>query len=85
MKAFAGFKSYIWCMDLAYVDKRANDNICVKYLLVCEDLFDGVVTAKVMKTRDSREAVRAILITITKKNRPKKIGSRREGSLQEFF
>ena len=34
MKAFAGFKIEIWRMDLAYVDKLAEDNNGVKYLLV---------------------------------------------------
>ena len=40
MKAFAGFKNKIWCMDLAYVDKLAKDTNGVKYLLVRQDLFD---------------------------------------------
>ena len=39
MKAFAGFKNEIWCMDLAYVDKLAKDNDSVKYLLVRQDLL----------------------------------------------
>ena len=46
MKAFASFKNEIWCMDLAYVDKLAKDNNCVKYLLVIQDLFYGTVGAK---------------------------------------
>ena len=37
MRAFARFKSEIWCMDLAYVDKLAKDNNGVKYLLVRQD------------------------------------------------
>ena len=60
-------------MDLAHVDKLAKDNNGVKYLLVRQDLFDRTVPAKRMKTKDSKEIVRAILTTITKKNRPKKI------------
>ena len=39
MKAFAGFKNEIWCMDWAYVDKLAKDKNGVKYLLVRQDLF----------------------------------------------
>ena len=74
MKTFARFKNEIWCMDLAYVDKLAKDNNGVKYLLVRQDLFDKTVDAKGMKTKDSKETVRAFLNTITKKNRPKKIG-----------
>ena len=60
-------------MDLAYVDKLTKDNNGVKYLLVRQDLFDRTVDAKVMKTKDSKETVRAFLIMITKKNQPKKI------------
>ena len=73
MKAFARFKNEIWCMDLAYVDKLAKDNNGVKYLLVRQDLFDRTVDAKGMKTKDSKETVRAFLTMITKKNRAKKI------------
>ena len=39
MKALARFKNEIWCLDLAYVDKLANDNNGVKYLLLRQDLF----------------------------------------------
>ena len=73
MKAFARFKNEILCMDLAYVDKLAKDNNGVKYLLVRQDLFDRTVDAKGLKTKDSKETVRAFLSMITKKNRPKKI------------
>ena len=73
MKAFARFKNEIWCMDLAYVDKLAKDNNGVKCLLVRQDLFDRTVDAKGMKSKDSKEIVRAFLSMITKKNRPKKI------------
>ena len=40
MRAFARFGNEIWCMDLAYVDKLAENNNGVKYLLVRQDLFD---------------------------------------------
>ena len=59
-------------MDLAYIDKLANDNNGVKYLLVRQDLFDRTVGAKRTKTKDSKETVRAFLTMITKKNRTKK-------------
>ena len=72
MKAFARFKNEIWCMDLAYVDKLAKENNGVKYLLVRQDLFDRTVDAKGMKSKDSKETVRAILSMITKKKRFKK-------------
>ena len=73
MKAFARFKNEIWCMDLAHVDKLVKDNDGVKYLLLRQDLFDRTVDAKGMKSKDSKETVRAFLTMITKKNRPKKI------------
>ena len=57
---------------MAYVDKLAKDNNGVKYLLVRQDLFDRTVDAKGMKTKDSKETVRAFLSMITKKDRPKK-------------
>ena len=60
-------------MDLAYVDKLAQDNNVVKYLLLRQDLFDRTVDAKGMKSKDSKETVRAFLSTITEKNRPKQI------------
>ena len=73
MKAFARFKNEIWCMDLAYVDKLAKDNDVVKYLLVRQNLFDRTVDAKGMKSKVSKETVRAFLSIFTKKNRPQKI------------
>ena len=73
MKAFARFKTEMWCKDLAYVDKLARDNTGVKYLLVRQGLFDRTVDAKGMKTKDSKETVRAFLTLITEENRPKKI------------
>ena len=72
MKAFARFKNEIWCMDLAYVDKLAKDKNVVKYLLVRQDLFDRAVDAKGIKTKDSKETVRAFLAMNIKNNRPKK-------------
>ena len=67
MKVFARFKNETWCMDLAYVHKLAKDNNSVKYLLVRQHLFDRTVDAKGMKTKDSKETVRAFLTMITKK------------------
>ena len=73
MKAFARFRNEIWCMNLAYVDKLAKDINGVKYLLVRQDLFDRTVDAKGVKTKDSRERVRAFLSMNTKNNRPNKV------------
>ena len=52
-------------MDMAYVDKLAKDNNGVEYLLVRQDLFDRTVDAKGMKTKESKETVRAFLSMIT--------------------
>ena len=73
MRAFARFRNEIWCMDFAYVDKLAKKNNGVKYLLVRKNLFDTIVNAKGLKTKDSQETVKAFLSMITKKNRPKKV------------
>ena len=60
-------------MDLAYVDKLAKGNNGVKYLLVRQDLFDRIVNAKGVKTKDSQETVKAFSSMITKRNHSKKI------------
>ena len=61
-------------MDLAYVDKLANENSVVKYLLVRQDLFDRTVNAKGMKTKDSQETVKDLSSIITKKIDRKDLG-----------
>ena len=73
MKAFGRFKNGIQGLGLAHVDNLAEYSNGVKYLLVRQDLFDRTVDAKGMKSKDSKETVRAFLSMITKKNRPKKI------------
>ena len=83
MRAFAGFRNEIWCMDLAYVDKLARENNGVKYLLVRQDLFDRTVNAKGMKTKDSQETVKACSSMITKRSRRKRFGLTREPNLLE--
>ena len=81
MKAFARFKNQIDCIDLEHVEKLAKDNNGLKNLLVRQDLFDRNVEAKGMETKDSTETVRAFLIMITKKNRPKEIKWTKEKNL----
>ena len=83
MKAFARFKNETRCLDLAYADKLPKDNKGVKYLLVRQDLFDRTVEAKGMKTKNSKEMVRASLTMIEKKDHPKKIGLTRERNMVE--
>ena len=88
MRAFARFRNEIWCMDLAYVDKLAKENNGVKYLLVRQDLFDRTVNAQGMKTKGSRETVKAFPSMITKKSRPKTIwvdkGTEFAGAFKKF-
>ena len=88
MRAFARIGKEIWCMALGYVDKLANENNGVKYLLVRQDLFDRTVYAKGMKTKDSQETVKAFSSMITKKNRPKNIwadnGTQLAGAFKKF-
>ena len=60
-------------MDLAYVDKLANNNNGKTYLLVRQDLFDRTVDAKRIKTKDFKKTVRAFLTMFTNKNRTTKI------------
>ena len=48
-------KNEIESMDLTYVDKLAKDNNGVKYLLVCQVLFDGTVDAKGMQKMIPKE------------------------------
>ena len=58
-------------MDLAYVEKLANDNNGKKCRLDIQDLIDR--TLKEMKTKDSNETLSVFLTLITTKNWPKKI------------
>ena len=84
MKAFARFKNKFWCVNLPYVDKWAKNNNGVKYFLVLEDLVDRTVDAVGMKTKSSKETVRAFLPVITKKS-PQKIELTREQNLLEIL
>ena len=55
MKAFVRFINEIWWMDLTFVDKLAQENNGVKYLLVRQDMFDRTVDAKGRKTKIRRD------------------------------
>ena len=46
------FKGEIRCIHLAYVDELAKHNNGVKCLLDHQDLFDTIVDAKRIKTKD---------------------------------
>ena len=71
MRALAGFKNEIWCMNLAFVVNLFNENNGVNCLLVRQDMFDRTVDAKGMKTKDSKKTLRIFPKKITKKNRKK--------------
>ena len=81
MRAFARYNNEIWCMDLAYVDKLANDNRGIKYFLVRQDVFDKTIDVRGLKTKDSKEALRAFTQMITKRKRPQRFGLTREKNL----
>ena len=68
MKAVAGLKNEIWCMDIPYVDKLAKDNKGVKNVPLRQDVFDWTVDAKGMKIKVYKEAIRAYLTMITENN-----------------
>ena len=70
MKAFAIFKDEIWYIDLAYIDKQGKDNNGIKHILVRQDQLVEPQMQKELLTEDSKEAVRAFLITITRNHRP---------------
>ena len=85
MRAFARFKNEIWCLDLAYVDKLANDNNGVKYLLVRQDVFDRTMDAKGIKMKGAKDTLNASMKMITKKNRPKKLWVDEGGEFEAEF
>ena len=70
-------------MNIASVDKLAKDNSGVKQQPVRQELFDITVDSERVKTKESKETVRAFFITITKKNRSKNFGSAKEQNLLE--
>ena len=47
-------------MDSAYIDRLANENNGIKFLISRQDQFDRTVDGKDMKTKDTEEIVRAI-------------------------
>ena len=60
MKAFSEFKIDLLCMDFPFFDALAEENIGIKWLLVQEKWFDWTVDGKWMKTKDSKETLRAL-------------------------
>ena len=79
MKTFARFKNDIWCMVQAYVEKLANDNKGLKYLLGPQDLFDRSADAKGMKIKDYTATVRAFQARLQMRSLPGKVRLTRDG------
>lgn len=73
LRALAKHINEIWCMDLAFVDKLASLNNGFRYLLVCVDVFSRFVRVQPMKTKDSKETLRAFLKMMKKDCKPEKI------------
>ena len=71
MRAFARFNKLNFSVRILLLvinwQKKEND---VKYSLLCHELFDRTVDAKGMKTKDSKDAVRAFSALITNHKRP---------------
>ena len=59
-------------MELAYDDKLVKDDNGIKCRLDRQDLFDGTVDAKRMKTKASKETILAFPTLITKNQSTRK-------------
>ena len=57
----------------AYNNELATDNNGVKYLLGCEELFDGTVDTKGMETKEQKAMVGACSTILSRNNRFKKV------------
>ena len=66
MNEFTRFKNELWFLDFAYVDKLAELNTGVEYVLFRQGLFVRTLEAKGMKSKYSKETVRAFFIKLKK-------------------
>ena len=71
-------------MDLVFVGKVAKENNGVKYFLVRQG-SDRTVDAKGMKTKDSKETLKAVSTMITETFVPRKFELTKRQSLLEFL
>ena len=75
-------------MDLAFVDKLANQNNGVKYLLVAVNFFSRFVRVQTMKTKYAKGTLQAFRKMISQKNTPAKIwvdkGTEYGGTFEEL-
>ena len=53
-KVFTRYINDVWCMDLAFVDKLANENNDIKCFLVAVDVFSRFVRVQPMKNKLSK-------------------------------
>ena len=70
-------------MDFAYNEKLAENDKSVKSFLVRQDLFERTADAKGLKTKDSKETIRAFWRWLQKRIEPRTFGSRGESNLLE--
>ena len=73
LQAFSKYINEILCMDLAFVDKLANQNNGVKYLLVAVSFFSRFVRVQTMKTKYAKGTLQASRKMISQKNTPAKL------------
>ena len=73
LEVIARFRNEIWCLGLAFVDKLARDNNGVEDLHVRQDMFDGTMDARGMKTKVSNETLKTFSKMTTRRNRPKEL------------
>ena len=59
-------------MHLAFVDKLASQNYCIKYLLVAVDVFSRFVRVQRMKTKFAIDTLQAFKKMVSRKNTPEK-------------
>ena len=62
----------IWSVDVAYMDKVAQHNNGVKYLLVAVDVLSRYLRVQPMKALYAKDAVEAFK-KMTKKKQPEKV------------
>ena len=87
LKAVAYRINEIWSVDVAYMDKVAQHNNGVKYLLVAVDVLSRYLRVQPMKALYAKDAVEAFKKMI-KKKQPEKVwtdkGSEFKGDFKKF-
>ena len=87
LKVIAYDINEIWSIDLAYVDKLANYNNGIKYLLVAVDVLSRKLRVQPMRTKGADETAKTFGRTITK-TKPLKVwsdkGTEFKGAFKKF-